>query len=85
MYSNCQVAGIVLETMAASGNRRTDLVPWADGRCKFINWFRQGRRNYVPMHSQRLRRRPEHNNEVAATGSCLIADYRAIIRRACRR
>lgn len=58
MYSNCQVVGIVSETMAASGNGRADLVPRAGSRCKFINWFRQGRRNYVSMHSCRTSNTP---------------------------
>lgn len=49
MYSNCQVAGIVLETMAASGNRRTDLVAWAASRWKFINWWTRKRHNYAPL------------------------------------
>lgn len=74
MYSNWQVVGIVLETMAASGNRRTDLVPWASSRCKFINWFRLGKtklctRAFAEASISDTAR--GHNNEVAAAAFVL--------------
>lgn len=68
MYSNCQVAGIVSVTMAASGNGRADLVPRAGSRRKFINWFRIGEDEiiYLRIRAAPPTRCPGHNNEIAA-------------------